>query len=413
MPSLLKSCRFLPLRGEIFTLAIGACLATLAAPALAREASVPDGSAAADLSTAIDSQLEATWTASGVTPAEGISDEAFVRRVFLDLAGRIPTVAEQAAFLEDPQPTRRLLQIDRLLASSDHAQHMADVFDVLLMGRASGRRLRERQEHGWRAWLEQAFQSNRPWNAMAEAMLLARAADPADDPAAWFLYERDNDYQKIAEAVAPAFFGFRIECAQCHNSMTAFEVEQAHYWGLVAFFNRGTNEMTDRGPRIVESAIGGFSEFADIEGTSSPNLLTFLEADAVEEERPAADAEQEDHDDLYQAAHREGEPRRPVFSRRERFVEDVFRGHPLIAQAMVNRLWAMLMGRGLVHPFDEMDSAHETSHPELLAVLADDFQSHGYDIRRTLRAIAASQAYQRSSRKPDGVDDPASFAWHL
>ena len=69
MPSLLKSCRFLPLRGEIFTLAIGACLATLAAPALAREASVPDGSAAADLSTAIDSQLEATWTASGVTPA--------------------------------------------------------------------------------------------------------------------------------------------------------------------------------------------------------------------------------------------------------------------------------------------------------------------------------------------------------
>ena len=248
---------------------------------------------------------------------------------------------------------------------------------------------------------------------MAEAMLLARAADPADDPAAWFLYERDNDYQKIAEAVAPAFFGFRIECAQCHNSMTAFEVEQAHYWGLVAFFNRGTNEMTDHGPRIVESAIGGFSEFADIEGTSSPNLLTFLEADAVEEERPAADAEQEDHDDLYQAAHREGEPRRPVFSRRERFVEDVFRGHPLIAQAMVNRLWAMLMGRGLVHPFDEMDSAHETSHPELLAVLADDFQSHGYDIRRTLRAIAASQAYQRSSRKPDGVDDPASFAWHL
>lgn len=418
MPSLLMCCRPSLRRAENSrTLAIGAvCVAMFAASAIAREASVSDSAAtatAADLSTTIDSQLEATWAASGVTPAEGISDEAFVRRLFLDLAGRVPTLAERAAFLGDPQPNRRLLLIDRLLASEDYARHMADVFDVLLMGRASGQRMRERQEHGWRAWLEQAFRDNRPWNEMAEAMLLARAADPADDPAAWFLYERDNNHQKIAEAVAPAFFGFRIECVQCHNSMTAFEVEQAHYWGLVAFFNRSKNEMTGRGPRIVESAIGGFSEFADIEGTSSQNLLTFLEADTVDEERPEANAEQEDQDDLYQAALREGEPRQPIFSRRERFVEDVLRDHPLVAQAMVNRLWAMLIGRGLVHPFDEMDSAHEISHPELLKRLADEFCSHGYDIRRTLRAIAASQAYQRSSRQPDGIDDPSSFAWHL
>jgi Protein of unknown function (DUF1549). len=150
-----------------------------AASAIAREASVSDSAAtatAADLSTTIDSQLEATWAASGVTPAEGISDEAFVRRLFLDLAGRVPTLAERAAFLGDPRPNRRLLLIDRLLESEDHARHMADVFDVLLMGRASGQRMRERQEHGWRAWLEQAFRDNRPWNEMAEAMLLARAS---------------------------------------------------------------------------------------------------------------------------------------------------------------------------------------------------------------------------------------------
>jgi len=322
-------------------------------------------------------------------------------------------VAERAAFLADPQPDRRTQLIDRLLRSEDHARHLADVFDVLLMGRGSGRQLRDRQKHGWRSWLEQAFLTNRPWDEMAERMLLARATDPADDAAAWFLYERDNDYQKIAEAIAPAFFGFRIECAQCHDSMTAAEVEQAHYWGLVAFFNRGKNEMTDQGPRIVESAIGGFSEFADIEGTSSPNLLAFLDVDLVDEERPAGDEEQTDSDDLYQASHREGEPRRPVFSRRERFVEDVLRGHPLLARAMANRLWAMLMGRGLVHPFDEMDSAHTVAHPALLDLLAEDFREHGYDLRRTLRAIARSDAYQRSSAQPRGVDDPATFAWYL
>lgn len=367
----------------------------------------------ADLSAAIDAVLEQAWSDAGIAPADDITDEAFVRRVYLDLAGRIPSTAERAAFLADAASDRRRVLITTLLASEDHAQHMVDVFDVLLMGRASGRRTQERHEHGWRRWLEAAFRDNRPWNDMAETMLLARPSTPEDDAATWFLYERNNDYQKIAEAVAPAFFGFRVECAQCHDSMTAAEVEQAHYWGLVAFFNRGKNEMTGSGPRIVESAIGGFSEFADIEGTSSPNLLSFLEADTVEESRPAADAEQPDSDELYEPASREGEPRQPIFSRRERFVEDVVRNHPLLARAMVNRLWAMLMGRGLVHPFDEMDSAHSVSHPELLDLLTDDFRAHGHDIRRTLQAIASTRAYQRSARKPDGVEDPATFAWYL
>jgi hypothetical protein len=366
-----------------------------------------------ELALTIDAALEQAWTDAGISPADEIGDDVFVRRVYLDLAGRIPSTDERAAFLNDPSSDRRQALLTTLLASEDHALHMADVFDVLLMGRASGRRTRERHEHGWRAWLENAFRDNRPWNEMAETMLLARPATPEDNAAAWFLYERDNDYQKIAEAVAPAFFGFRIECAQCHDSMTAAEVEQAHYWGLVAFFNRGKNEMTGQGPRIVESAIGGFSEFADIEGSSSPNLLSFLEAETVEESRPAPDAEQADTDDLYQPAARDGEPREPIFSRRQRFVEDIVHDHPLLARAMVNRLWAMLMGRGLVHPFDEMDSAHSVSHPELLDLLADDFRKNGHDIRRTLLAIASTRAYQRAARKPTGVEDPATFAWYL
>lgn len=367
----------------------------------------------AELAAAIDRLLEEGWAVADVQAADAISDEVFLRRVFLDLAGRIPSTAEREDFLSDSREDRRLLLIDRLLASDDYAKRMADLFDVLLMGRGSGRTMRERHEHGWRQWLQTQFHDNRPWNQMAEAMLLARPATAADNAATWFLYERNNDHQQIAEAVAPAFFGFRIECAQCHDSMTAAEVEQAHYWGLVAFFNRGKNEMTNQGPRIVESAVGGFSEFADIEGTSSPNLLKFLDVDVVDEARPAADEEQQESDELYQAAFRDGEPRQPVFSRRERFVEDVLRDHPRVAQAMANRLWAVLMGRGLVHPYDEMDSAHTIEHPEILQLLTDDFRQHGYDIRRTLRAIASSQAYQRSSRKPAGVDDPATFAWYL
>jgi hypothetical protein len=164
---------------------------------------------------------------------------------------------------------------------------------------------------------------------------------------------------------------------------------------------------------VVESAIGGFSEFADLSGSSSPNVLTFYDADAIEEPRPDKDSKEEDSDDLYMAAARQGEPRVPKFSRREKFVQEVVGKHPMIARAMVNRVWAMLLGRGIVHPFDQMDSVHTPSHPELLDWLAEDFRASGYDTRRLIRGIANSRAYQLDSRRPEGVDDPASFAWYL
>jgi len=243
--------------------------------------------------------------------------------------------------------------------------------------------------------------------------LLGRPKDDRDKGAAWFLFERENQHQEIAEAVAPAVFGVRIECAQCHDHMMVDEIKQEHYWGLVAFFNRGKNEHTRNGPRVAESAIGGFSDFANIYGDSSPNVLSFLGANPVHEERPGKDAKQEEKDELYLAAAVKDEPRVPKFSRREKFVSEVVTQHPLIARAFVNRVWAMLLGRGIVHPFDEMDSEHPASHPELLQWLANGFEYSGFDIKRLVRTIALCDAYRRSSVRPENVDDPATFAWYL
>ena len=369
-----------------------------------------DGSA---LTQTINQAIQAQWQSLGITPAVRCSDQAFVRRVYLDLAGRIPTVEELQEFLADKSSDKRTKLVDTLLASEDHVQHLADTFDTLLMGRGDKRRYRERQDHHWRQWLEQTVRQNRPWNQTVADILIARPSKPEESGAVWYLYERENNAQAIAEAVAPGIFGVRIDCAQCHDHMIVDEIDQKHYWGLVAFFNRGKNEMTKQGPRVVESAIGGFSEFANLEGSSSPNLLTFLDAVTIDESRPDKDAKVEDREELYLASTIEGEPRVPKFSRREAFVREIAANHPLVARAMVNRLWAMLLGRGIVHPFDQMDSVHPASHPELLDELAADFRSHGYDIRRTLRAIALSDAYQLNSRRPDGVDDPSTFAWSL
>ena len=353
------------------------------------------------------------WKKSDVNPASRCSDERFVRRVYLDLAGRIPRPEEADSFLKDSRPDRRLHLINLLTESEDYVQHFADVFDTLLMGRTDDGKYQQRVQNQWRAWLERVFRNNRPWNDCVREVLLARPETQDDRGVVWFLYERNNKHQEIAEAIAPAFFGIRIECAQCHDHMVAHEIEQRHYWGLVAFFNRGKNQNTKNGPRVGESAIGGFSEFADLEGSSSPNLLTFFESPTIDEERPQGDAKQKDDDAFYEAAALNGDPRIPRFSRRQKFVDEVVASHPLIARALVNRVWAMLMGRGIVHPFDEMDSVHPPSHPELLDFLADDFQKSGYDIRRLARIVANNDAWHLDSRRPEGLDDPATFAWSL
>ena len=361
----------------------------------------------------IDEFVTQNWAAAKVQPAPAALDRDFARRLYVDLVGRTPTLAEMKTFLADGRPNKRELLIDNLLSSEDYVQHFTDLFDAVLMGRGDAGTYGNREKNQWRGWLERVFRENRSWNQVVAEVLLARPETAEDRGSVWFLYERNNNHQAIAEAVAPAFFGIRIECAQCHDHMIASEIEQSHYWGLVAFFNRGKNTNTKNGPGVSESAIGGFSDFANLEGSSSPNLLTFLKAELIDESRPGKDEKQEDVDDLYLAAKLEGDPRVPKFSRRAKFVEGVTKEHPLLARAFVNRMWAMLMGRGIVHPFDEMDSQHDPSHPELLDWLAQDFRDSQYDIRRLVRMIVMSRAYQLDSRPPAGVEDPSLFAWYI
>ncbi|MCC9603102.1 DUF1549 and DUF1553 domain-containing protein [Stieleria sp. JC731] len=371
------------------------------------------GLQAADPTKQINAEISSKWETSKVSPAEPCSDQTFVRRIYLDLAGRVPTAEEAKAFLAIEDSNRRQQLVDRLLQSEDYAQHFADLFDAILMGRKDEHVYDQRVRHGWRSYLETVFRENRPWDEVTREILLARPEDPNKDGSVWFLYERKDNYQAIAEAVAPAFFGMRIECAQCHDHMMATEIEQAHYWGLVAFFNRGKNSQTDNGPRISESAIGGFSDFANLEGSSSPNLLTFFDSRTISEARPEAGSKQEDSDTLYVSADVNGDPREPLFSRRAKFVNQVLDGHPMVPRAMVNRIWAILMGRGIVHPHDEIDSMHDPSHPRLLDWLADDFATHQFDIRRLVRSIVLSDAYQLSSIKSSESVSPDVFAWYI
>jgi hypothetical protein len=232
-------------------------------------------------------------------------------------------------------------------------------------------------------------------------LVRARPEGKTERGAVRFLYDRKDNHQAIVEAVSPAAFGVQIQCAQCHNHPLAPEIKQKHYWGMVAFFNRGKNVDTSEGPAISESAIGGFVKFANLKKESQEAVLAFLNDQVVLESRPGDNEKEVDAPEKYIRTLADGKKAGtgavPKFSRREQFAELATRDNPLLARAFVNRAWAMLLGRGLVHPVDRMDSAHPPTHPDLLDWLALDFERSGYDIRRLLRNIVLTRTYQLDS----------------
>jgi hypothetical protein len=359
-------------------------------------------------SAAIDYFLAAGWKTRGLTPAATCDDRTFVRRVFLDLAGRIPTPEEAQTFLNDASAGKRTALVERLLASDEYARTFREIWDVLLMGRRTGRREERRRENGWFDFLEAAFRQNRPWDEVVRTIITARPEKPDDRGAIWFLYERRNEYQQMAEAIAPVIYGTKVDCAQCHDHPLAHEIKQAHYWGLVAAFNRSKN--VEKGtPAVSESAVGGFVNFTNLKKESQPAVMAMLTGRTIAEDRPAPDVKQEDLPDGY--IDPVASVKVPKFSRRAALAEAATHNNPLLARAFVNHAWAILTGRGLVHPVDEVNSKHPPSHPELLEWLATDFAAHGYDMRRVIRAIVLSRGYQlAASNTAQAAPPPDAFA---
>ncbi|MES2706036.1 MAG: DUF1549 domain-containing protein [Verrucomicrobiota bacterium] len=368
------------------------------------EVPVPAADIPADPSAAIDFFLNRAWKSKNITPAPLSDDRTFARRVWLDLAGRAPSLEELQAFLFSPDPDKRTALVDRLLASPEYARNMREVYDVILMTRGpDGRRQKRRKENGWFAYLEDVFAKNRPWDEVVREIIAARPDSEEKKGSLWFVYERKNEHQQLAEAVAPIIYGTQVACAQCHDHPLAREIKQGHYWGLVAAFNRSKNIEGGK-PAVDESAVGGFVNFTNLRKESQPAVVMMLTGKTLEETWPAEGAKEDDTPDKYEKV--VDKLRTPKFSRRGALADSVTHDNPLLARAFVNRTWAQFFGRGIVHPVDEMNSRNAPAHPQLLDWLSEDFRSHHYDIRRLVRAIVLSQAWQRASWTAT-VENPA------
>ena len=334
------------------------------------------------------------------------SDEEFVRRVYLDLAGTIPTGTQTREFLANQSPKKREQLINQLLASPQHARRLQYVFDEMLMERRVGTDV---PDADWQRWLRESFRENKPWDQLVTEILSADGVDEQQRPAAKFFLDRKFDVDLITRDIGRVFLGVDLECAQCHDHPSIDDYLQRHYYGLSAFLKR-SYLFTD--PKTKKKVLGEKAEgdvkftsvFTAEEGQTDPRVL---DLPGIPDPEPAKE--------LYIAKPASKVRGVPAYSRRLQLAKAMIAADNVdFRHNIVNRLWALMIGRGLVEPLDIRHSDNPPSHPEVLDLLADEFQRHNYNVRWLLRELALSETYQRSSRlavdSEQGGDASAAFA---
>jgi hypothetical protein len=327
-------------------------------------------------------------------------DATFVRRVYLDFAGRIPSVAEARAFLDDAAADKRQRLIDVLLASPEYSQRMADVMHVMLM-----ERLGDHEE--WRKFLVSSFKQNSPWDKVVRAILHPNADDEATRGAAFFFTKRLETYGQqpvdlpgLTRDVGRLFLGVDLQCAQCHDHLFIDDYKQADFQGLHAFVSHTTIRRDTKFPAVAENLVDKKAEFMSVfvqEPRSTGPRLPF--GDEVE---VATFAKGEEY--VVPPDRKTQFPGAPKFSPLAILAEQLpTRENAAFCRNSVNRWWWVLMGRGLVDPLDQHHAQNPPSHPELLNLLAQEFATHDFNVKWLLREVALTQTYQLASRL-EGVE---------
>ncbi|MEX0977759.1 MAG: DUF1549 domain-containing protein, partial [Pirellulales bacterium] len=357
------------------------------APAFARADSGP-------LHERIDALVEST--APGLVAAVA-SDADFLRRVYLDFTGTIPDAASARAFLDDADANKRAALVDRLLASPRFARHMQHTFDVAWMERRPDKGISDVE---WQEYLYKTFADNKPLDQLAREILGADGADPQLRAAAKFYLDRDGEANLLARDVGRLFFGRDLQCAQCHNHPLVDDYLQSEYYGLMAFVNRGTvfNDEKEKKVYYAELAEGEVNFKSVFTGRARDRVLPELPQGTAVNEPVLAKTEQ------YVVAPAKDVRPVPKYSRRARLAALATCGtSAAFNRNLANRLWAQLMGRGIVHPLDMQHSGNPPVQSELLTLLADELVRTKFDARAMLRELALSRTYQRSSEVPDAA----------
>lgn len=315
-----------------------------------------------------------------ILPSEICTDDEFLRRVTLDLTGRLPTSDEAKAFLADPSPAKRVAVVDRLLDSNEFASFWSLKWaDVL---RSNSKKLKTAGVHKFREWIYESIRTDKPLDQFARELITANGSVFENPPANFWRASRDP--QDATETTAQLFLGVRIQCAKCHNH--PFERwTQDNYYGIAAAFARvGRKNSVDADEEVIFTQQGG--EVTQPRTNKQMKVHLLLKGDV---DVPA------DQD------------RRVVFAQWLTSTEN-----PFFAKSVVNRIWGHLMGRGIVEPVDDFRDSNPPSNARLIEELAKQFAANGFSQKWAIRTICNSRTYQLSSRKNQFNKDDEIYCSH-
>lgn len=317
--------------------------------------------------TLVDRHVFSKLVDLGLPASELADDSTFLRRVTIDIAGRLPSPEETVAFLHDADPDKRAKVVDRLLSSPDYAEYFANKWSAILRNKRDGEEDKI-ATYTFHDWIRQSFIDNKPYDRFVREIITASGEVAVNPPVAWYREVRDVSAQ--VEDTAQLFLGLRIQCARCHHH--PFEAwSQQDYYGFAAFFSQvGRKKGTGGQERIFAQRI--------VPQTQNPKTGQMVLATGLGS--PTPDSTLADRDARLALADWMSDPSNPFF-----------------AKALVNRYWKHFFGRGLVDPEDDMRVTNPASNPALLNELASDFIASGYDLRHLIRTICNSSTYQLSA----------------
>jgi hypothetical protein len=318
----------------------------------------------------IDHHVFAKLRKLNIVPSDLADDAEFLRRVYLDVIGTLPTAPEARRFLEDKRPDRRALLVDELLQRPEFADYWALQWaDLLRVDRAA---LGQKRAYAYYKWVRDSLAADKPLDQFARELVTAEGPLAEVGPANF--YKVMAKPGETASTLAQVFLGVRIACAECHHH--PFDRwSQTDYYGMQAFFVGVGVKATLRGEAVADEGKGA---------TKNPRTGADVFAHPLGEAMPSA---------------------APTGDRRERLARWLTHPeNPWFARNLANRVWAHFLGRGLIDPVDDVRATNPATHPELLDALARDVVEHKFDLKALIRTITASRTYQLSS-KPNATNE--------
>lgn len=343
----------------------------------------------------LDAMIRDAWDEASIKPSRDCTDEEYLRRAYLDVLGRIPTVDEATSFLHSKEKGKRAKLVEYLLKHEDFAKNFANQWTVVLTGRKRQERMVLRGE--LTSWLRQQINADRPWNEIAFDLITAKGSNKENGAVNFPISHLEMEAVPLTSVTTRVFLGQQIQCTQCHDHPSN-DWKQADFWGINAFF-KGLKFREVRLPdasgaevidhlELTDAPTDAFASFDKRNGLMGVAFPRFLDGRKI--------SQSTDVDRRVELGKFITDPKNENF-----------------AQAFVNRMWGHFLGRGFVNPVDDFGAHNPPSHPELLEALGKDFAANGYDIKTLVRWIMNSQAYHLSSMMTKGNEKDETLFSHM